>query len=197
MFTAEEVRNLLAAAGPAMKAMILLGINGGLGNADCGRLPQSAIDLKKAVIDFPRPKTGIPRRFPLWTETVEAVIEALVKRPTHKREEDAGLVFVTKYGQAWEKDNTDQTLAKEFGKLLRALRINGRAGRGFYTLRHTFRTVADESKDQPAVDYMMGHEVAHMSSVYRETISDARLKAVADLVRAWLFVEPEVAAKVV
>lgn len=197
LFTAEEVRNLLAAAGPAMKAMILLGINGGLGNADCGRLPQSAIDLKKAVIDFPRPKTGIPRRFPLWTETVEAVIEALVKRPTHKREEDAGLVFVTKYGQAWEKDNTDQTLAKEFGKLLRALRINGRAGRGFYTLRHTFRTVADESKDQPAVDYMMGHEVAHMSSVYRETISDARLKAVADLVRAWLFVEPEVAAKVV
>lgn len=33
----------------------------------------------------------------------------------------------------------------------------------------------------------MGHEVAHMSSAYRETISDARLRAVADHVRAWLF----------
>jgi hypothetical protein len=29
-----------------------------------------------------------------------------------------------------------------------------------------------------------------MSSVYRETISDARLKAVADHVRAWLFTPP-------
>jgi hypothetical protein len=30
-----------------------------------------------------------------------------------------------------------------------------------------------------------------MSSVYRETISDARLKAVADHVRAWLFPLPK------
>jgi integrase len=69
-------------------------------------------------------------------------------------------------------------------KLLRKLGINGH--RNFYTLRHTFRTVADESKDQPAVDFIMGHEVPHMSAVYRETISDARLRAVADHVRAWL-----------
>jgi hypothetical protein len=58
---------------------------------------------------------------------------------------------------------------------------------GFYTLRHTFRTVADEAKDQPAADFIMGHEVPHMSSVYSETISDARLRAVADHVHAWLF----------
>jgi hypothetical protein len=30
-----------------------------------------------------------------------------------------------------------------------------------------------------------------MSSVYRETISDARLKAVTDHVRAWLFPPPK------
>jgi hypothetical protein len=47
--------------------------------------------------------------------------------------------------------------------------------------------VADEAKDQPAADFIMGHEVPHMSTVYRETISDARLRAVADHVRAWLF----------
>jgi integrase len=58
---------------------------------------------------------------------------------------------------------------------------------GFYTLRHTFRTVADESKDQPAVDHIMGHEVPHMSAIYRETISDERLKAVTEHVRSWLF----------
>jgi hypothetical protein len=33
----------------------------------------------------------------------------------------------------------------------------------------------------------MGHEVPNMSSAYRETISDERLKAVANHVRAWLF----------
>jgi integrase len=73
------------------------------------------------------------------------------------------------------------------GKLLKALHINGRKGLGFYTLRHTFRTIADEAMDQPAADYIMGHEVPHMSSVYRETIRDARLRAVAEHVHDWLF----------
>src|SRR6185369_10555672 len=133
------------------------------------------------------PKTGIPRRCLLWPETVAAIREASARRPDPKDKAHGGLVFITKYGLPWAKDASDQTLAKEFGKLLRALQINGRTGLGFYTLRHTFRTVADESKDQPAVDFVMGHEVPHMSSVYRETIRDERLKAVAEYVRQWLF----------
>jgi integrase len=126
----------------------------------------------------------------LWPETVQAIREALANRPEPKNLEHAGLVFVTKYGQPWAKLSTDNTLAKEMGKLLRQLDINGREGLGFYTLRHTFRTVADEAKDQPAADFLMGHESPHMSSVYRETISDARLKAVTDHVRQWLFSQP-------
>jgi integrase len=74
LFTADEVRRLIDAAGPAMKAMILLGINGGLGNADCGHLPRSAVDLGAGIIDFPRPKTGIARRVPLWPRTLPAPI---------------------------------------------------------------------------------------------------------------------------
>src|SRR5262249_45484583 len=107
----------------------------------------------------------------------------------------ADLVFVTKYGQPWAKLSTDNTLAKEVGKLLRGLGINGKEGLGFYTLRHTFRTVGDEAKDQPAIDYVMGHEIPHMSTVYRETISDVRLKAVTDYVRAWLYPPPKEATK--
>jgi integrase len=187
LFAADEIRRLVGAAGVQMKAMILLGINGGLGNADCGNLPLSALDLDRSMIDFPRPKTGIPRRCPLWPETVAAIRAALANRPRPKSEEDVGVVFITKYGCRWAKDTTDQTLAKEFSKLLRSLDLNGRKGLGFYTLRHTFRTVADESKDQPAVDFIMGHEVPHMSSVYRETISDERLRAVVKHVRDWLF----------
>ncbi len=70
LFTADEIRRLLAAAGTAMRAMILLGINGGFGNADCGRLPLSAVDLGVGLIDFPHPDTGIPRRCALWPDTV-------------------------------------------------------------------------------------------------------------------------------
>jgi integrase len=187
LFTAREVRRLIDAAGPAMKAMLLLGINCGFGNADCGTLPLAAVDLERGWIDFPRPKTGIARRCPLWPETVEAIREAQAKRPNPKKEEHAGLVFLTQRGLAWAKDTPDSPVAKETAKLLKALKINGRKGLGFYTLRHTFRTVADETKDQPAVDLIMGHEDEHISTHYRERISDERLKAVTDHVRAWLF----------
>jgi integrase len=201
LFTADEVLALVRGAlvvgkegpglvqpGAQMKAMILLGINCGFGNADCGMLPLSAVDLERCVIDYPRPKTGIPRRCVLWPETVVALREALAKRPAPKDEGHAGLVFVTKYGGCWAKDEDPGVITKETRKLLNKLGIDGH--RNFYTLRHTFRTVADGAKDQPAADYIMGHEVPHMSSVYRETISDERLKAVADHVRTWLFGDP-------
>jgi integrase len=191
LFTAEEVRGLLGAAGVSMKAMLLLGINAGFGNTDCGNLPLSALDLEAGMIDFPRPKTGIPRRCPLWPGTVAALREALTHRPEPKDPAAAGLVFVTAKGGCWAKRTDDNPITKETTKLLRALAINGRKGLGFYTLRHTFRTIADEAKDQPAVDFIMGHEVPHMSSVYRETISDARLKDVTEHVRTWLFAEKE------
>src|SRR5205085_224896 len=106
-----------------------------------------ALDLDAGVIDFPRPKTGIPRRCPLWPETVAALREALAKRPAPKSGEGAGLVFVTSHGLPWAKDSDPGTISKEVAKLLKALGINGRKGLGFYTLRHTFRTVADGAKD--------------------------------------------------
>jgi integrase len=187
LFTQQEVRHVLEAAGVQLRAMILLGINAGFGNSDCGNLPQAAVDLERCVIDFPRPKTGIGRRALLWPETVRALRDALAARPDPKKEEHAGLVFLTRCGDSWHTGTTDGPLSREFSKLLRRLGINGRKGIGFYTLRHTFRTVADEAKDQPAADFIMGHEVPHMSSVYRETISEARLKAVTDHVRKWLF----------
>ncbi len=189
LFSTAEVREVLDAAGPHLKAIVLLGINAGLGNSDCGQLPLSALDLESGILDFPRPKTGIARRCTLWPETIAAIRESLARRPTPKNDEHAGLVFLTRCGDSWHTGTTDGPLSREFSKLLRKLGINGRAGLGFYTLRHTFRTVADEAKDQPAADLIMGHEVPHMSSCYRETISDERLKAVTDHVRAWLFTE--------
>src|SRR5439155_20138861 len=43
LFPADDVKRLIASAGTSMRAMILLGINAGFGNADCGHLPKSAV----------------------------------------------------------------------------------------------------------------------------------------------------------
>jgi integrase len=187
LFTAEELHRILAAASAPLRAMVLLGINAGFGNSDCANLPLLALDLETAWVSFARPKTGVDRRCPLWPETVEALKEALAKRPTPKNKADAGLVFITKYGLRWAKETTTNPISQETGKILRALHINGRKGLGFYTLRHVFETIGGEARDQVALDHLMGHARDDMASVYREKISDERLKAVAEHVRGWLF----------
>ena len=72
MFEATELRKILKGAGQPMNVMILLAVNAGMGNADVGQLPMSALDLGAGWLNFPRPKTGIMRRCPLWPETVAA-----------------------------------------------------------------------------------------------------------------------------
>jgi integrase len=186
MFRAEELRKLLNAAGVPLKAMILLGINAGFGNADCGHLTQAALDLDGGWISFPRPKTGIERRCPLWPETVTALKAALAKRPTPKAKADGNLVFVTKYGRPWSSGGTSDAVTLETGKLLRDLGLR-RPGVSFYALRHTFRTIADATRDFPAVRLVMGHADDTIDDVYREGIDDSRLRAVAEHVRHWLF----------
>jgi integrase len=201
MFEADEIRRMLAAASQPLKAMILLGINCGFGNADVGTLPLTALYLDAGWTDFPRPKTGIGRRCPLWPETVAAVRDWLTKRPGPKAGADAGLVFVTRKGGRWHKDTSDNPagqkrsslmdnpLSKETRKLLDALGITGH--RNFYALRHTFQTIGDECGDFLAVRHIMGHADSDIAGLCRERISDERLREVTNHVRAWLFGPPE------
>ncbi|MBI2823153.1 MAG: tyrosine-type recombinase/integrase [Planctomycetia bacterium] len=186
LLEAAQLRTVVDAAPIPLKAMVLLGLNCGFGNADVGNLPLTALDLKGRWVSFPRPKTGIPRRCPLWPETAAAVKEAIEARPEPKDEKNAGLVFVTKYRLSWAKDTRDNPVAKEFVKLLKDLKLH-RTGLGFYVLRHVFETIGGEAKDQVAVNAIMGHADASMAAVYREKISDDRLRAVTDHVRKWLF----------
>ena len=65
MFEAADLKNIVEAAANPLKAMILLGVNCGFGNADVANLPTKALDLTLGWVDYPRPKTGIPRRCPL------------------------------------------------------------------------------------------------------------------------------------
>jgi integrase len=177
LFTAAEIRKLLDTATEPLRTMILLGINCGLGNADCGRLEAKHVDLQKGWLHFPRPKTGLNRRASLWPETVSALKQFHV---------EAGLIFRTKYGESWTKEDLkDNPVAKEFRKVAKAANMH-RKGVGFYALRHTFETVGGASLDQVAVDHIMGHEPSHISTVYRHGVDDARLEKVAAHVRSWL-----------
>jgi len=190
MFPADEIRVMIEGSKGQLRAMIYLGINCGLGNNDCAMLPKKALDLDKGWLDFGRPKTGICRRCPLWPETIEALREALAKRPTPKDPQHAERVFITKYGITWEaKSIVDSPVAKEMAKLLKRLKIH-RKGVGFYALRHTLETMGKKTRDQDALDTIMGHgeDPDDMGDVYNEEpVDDSRLQAVTDYVRAWLF----------
>jgi integrase len=82
----------------------------------------------------------------------------------------------------WSVSN--RSLSHEFEKLAKRAKVPG--GRGFYALRHVFQTIGDESGDFIAVRKVMGHASNDIADVYRERVSDARLRKVTDHVRAWL-----------
>jgi integrase len=189
MIEAADLWRLIDAADAQMRAMILLALNAGYGNTDCATLPLSAIDLDCRWVSYTRPKTGVPRRAPLWPETVAALREAITLRPKPDDYAACWLAFLTERGtrlvRAAKATSRADVVAVRFGGLLKRTGLH-RAGLGFYTLRHVFRTIADGARDQVATDLIMGHADPSMAGHYRERIDDARLIAVTDHVRAWL-----------
>lgn len=196
LFSAEQIRALLDAAKADVKAAILLGINGGFGNTDCALLPRAAVDLAHAVIEFERPKTAVRRVVPLWPETISALRAVLeADRPKAANKAAEPLVFRSELGfplvrqviKSTEKDEIRKVtyidrLGDWFDDLLveRGLK---RFGLGFYALRHTFRTWADEIGDQHAIHVVMGHAIPGMSGIYVEEIGVERLRKVVNHVR--------------
>ena len=203
LFDATELKSLLMAARPTLRAMVLLGLNGGLGNTDVAELPLSAVDLASGWVDYARGKTGVDRRFPLWPETAAAVRSVMDLRSERferwsrcgRRPDPAvlPLLFVTRQGRPYAEDGTGRggdprpahkdRVAAEFRRACAAAGL-ARVGRGFYSLRRTHRTLADGAGDQRAAALIMGHEVGDVAGLYVQRIDDARLRRVTDHVRA-------------
>lgn len=177
--TADQVEQWLAAAKLQMRAMIYLGLNGAFGATDCATLERRDVDLTNAIIRTIRRKTNTPRLVTLWPETVTAIQEVMTKRP------DDTLVFRTKYGRPWVQASTNKegnviqqdSIGSAFIKL-------AGAGIGFYSLRHTFASIASEIPDVEARRRIMGHRLRGMDEVYVDHLSIARLKVVTDHVRS-------------
>ncbi len=210
-FAAGEVRQMIDAATPNLKAMILLAMNTAMGNNDLAMLPVHKLDLERGWHSFGRPKTGVERRAPLWKETVAALRKVLADRPEPQDPANADLVFLTRHGRPYvrlqakamkadveaEQDEEgdypklttwNDAISRETGKLLRELGIH-RKGLNFYSLRRTFRTIADGAGDQPATTFLMGHadSDSDMGATYRQYIDDERLEKVTRHVHAWLY----------
>jgi integrase len=186
LFTSQEVHKLLDGTTFILRAMILLGVNGGLGNTDLALLPINAIDWLAGWLDYPRMKTGILRRIPLWSETLEALRAVKDRRRPPRKGEDSGLLFVGRNGVDYVGNHKGYRVTAEFN---RGCRKTGVVGRTFYDLRRTFQTVGEEGGDLVAVRAIMGHAPvsSDMSAVYRQRVSDDRLLAVANYVHKWLF----------
>lgn len=187
MFEPAELRAVIDKAGVQMRAMIHLAINAALGNNDCAKLEFRHLDFDSAWLSFPRPKTGIPRRCPLWPETIAALQAWLKKRKPPTDSAHDQLVFITKYRGPWSVEtSTRNPLSAEFRKLLKDAKVT-REGLSFYAIRHTLQTIGDETGDYLATRKIMGHADSSISDAYRERFPDDRLRKVTDHVRAWLF----------
>lgn len=206
LFNRQEIRTLLNRAPLLLRAMILLGINAGLGNTDVSELNREHLDLRRGILEYPRPKTAIERRATLWPETVKALKAVLARgqeiitvgaskgRPRHRPKDpkDEAAVFLTHQQRRFVRHNETirDSVAMAFGKLLRAVGLK-REGIGFYSLRHTFESVAGETRDQAAVDRIMGHHDPHVRGHClhwaKNAEEDTRLRRVTNHVHQWLF----------
>lgn len=176
LYSAGQIKGFIEVANNVQfKAMILLGINCAFGNGDCASLRWTDLDLEKGWHRLPRSKTGISRKASLWPET----LSALKRVKTDRR----GLVFKTRLNKPWIRESDGKSarvdsIACEARKL----------GLEFYTLRHTFRTIADACGDNRAIDTVMGHapSARDMGAVYIQEVSDERVQKVVEFVRIWL-----------
>jgi integrase len=100
LLAAADLWKLILAADVQLRAMTLLGLNCGFGQTDCSELTRAALS-RSGWLNFRRPKTGVPRRCPLWPETVEALKAAEALRPSPIEPADDARMFLTKFGRPW------------------------------------------------------------------------------------------------
>jgi integrase len=190
-FDPADLRKIIKSASIQFRPLMLLGLNAGIGGSD---LAAMTIDMvPKATgeqwIDLPRGKTGTDRRFILWPETVAAIRDYSIWRPRAAKGADCKTLFLTKTGSPWIRV-TKQGHKDSIGMTFSRMRVAHALPDGtFYDLRRQFQTIAGETLDFPAVQFVMGHAPSQrdMSARYTLKIDDDRIRKVCGHVRQWLF----------
>jgi integrase len=187
LYTAEQIRELIADASPTMRAMIYLGINCGFLGSDCGALTFADLDLDTGWHDFRRPKTDGRRRCWLWPETVAAIRESIQERPTPRGTGSEDLIFINSVGGSYrDKNNRAADVSRKFRALVKN-KIWYRPGMSFRWLRRHTQTIGDMANEPVATKFIMGHLGSEISELYREYVAGERLRRVSECIREWLF----------
>jgi len=197
LFTPAQISSLHDAADAKWKLAILLGLNCAFGNSDIANLKLQHVhfgdgglgDLLDATpidrvsyIEMARSKTGIERRIPLWDITSLRLKRYIVANPPGS----SGLIFTTRTGLPMIRFNASGLKADSTVQGFQRLRKKaGLDCGGFYWLRHTFQTIAEETKDLPAVAAVMGHADHSMAANYREEVKPERIAEVVLHVAKW------------
>jgi integrase len=193
--TGLEMDRLLAECPAQFRALILLGVNCGLGPADLGRLTWSHINMETGELNMPRGKTGEERHGYVWQKTREALKRVMTLRHNKRalaKQGQAALVFWTRHGLPMYRETekggkvvVETPISQTFGKLAKRLKMDGVT---FYRLRHTFKTLGKRAKDSDALNFMMGHAERSTGATYDHTaISFKRVKRVAVRVKKVLW----------
>ncbi len=193
-FTVKEIKALVGKAKGAMRAFVLLGLNGGMYAADVAGLRTADIQKedRQWVVNIVRNKTLIRWKFVLWPETLKAI------RAAQSTENESGLLFLTVHGNPWHREQSHarkrkpgvtkssdtNSIALMFNRLLNRIGIK-RDGVGFGAFRATHTSAVGSHPDRTAQKWVRGHKVDSIEHHY-DVPEIARLKSVTDLAHALL-----------
>ncbi len=174
----KDLRTLIDAANPNLKAALLLGLNCAYINCDvCALTVEKASEaVASGWLGGRRNKTGVTRLAMLWPETKQAIQSVLDSHPGTKAE-----LFLNDRGRPWVAKQTN-TIARELRTLVEEIGIP----LTFARLRHYFQTIGEErTLDLVAVRHCMGHADRTISQVYRDRVLKGRIENVCNAVRTW------------
>lgn len=177
----EDFKALLAVAtDPMDRAILLIGLNCSYYPVDVSRLPLSAVNLKKRIVNFRRQKTGGTTRVAwLWDETIDA-IKAYQEAYPHQAE----TLFVSSHG----KPLSTATIVAHFNALRDAANLP--TSITFSCLRDGCTPAQRAGVSGELIDVQLGHRLPGQRDKYIKR-SPEDVRPVADAMHAHYFAETE------
>lgn len=153
--TEEEEAQLLAAAAPWVRELIVFAINTGMRRGEILALTWAGVDFTRRTVTVFRSKNGERRTIPINQTVLDLLTEKYAAKPS-----DSLLVFASQTSTPLDGSN----LRRGFTSALKAAQIEDLH---FHDLRHTFATrLVQAGVDLYKVQRLLGHKSPSMTQRY-------------------------------